>query len=93
MKNDEAGRFVAVMQYFSLNFPERRTDENFLRSYFDDLSDFGIDEIEKVAKAYVRTGDKFPLVSDLIRLLSAPGRRGALRPPTPLRTGLVSFQT
>ncbi len=64
-------RFSKIVAYLSLNFPEREVGQNLLKSYFRDLSDFGIDEIEKAARAYVRTGDKFPLCSDLIRLLSA----------------------
>jgi len=64
-------RFSEVMAYLSLNFPEREASQNLFKSYFCDLSDFSIDEIEKAAKAYVRTEDKFPLLSDLIRILSA----------------------
>ncbi len=71
METTDTVRFSEVMVYLSLNFPEREVGQNLLKSYFRDLSEFGIDEIEKAAKAYVRTGYKFPLISDLIRLLSA----------------------
>lgn len=71
METTDTVRFSQVMAYLSLNFPEREVGPNLLKSYFCDLSDFGIDEIEKAARAYVRTGSKFPLLSDLIRLLSA----------------------
>lgn len=64
-------RFAMIMQYLSLNFPERNIDENLLKFYFRDLSDFSIDDIETAAMTYARTGDKFPLLSDLFRLLSA----------------------
>jgi hypothetical protein len=71
METADSTRFAEVMHYLSLNFPEREVGASLLKSYFCDLSEFGIEEVEKVAKAYVRTGDKFPLLSDLIRLLSA----------------------
>lgn len=71
METTDTKRFYEMMVYLSLNFPEREVGPNLLKSYFSDLSEFGIDEIEKAAKAYLRTGDKFPLVSDFIRLLSA----------------------
>jgi hypothetical protein len=68
MQQSDSKRFSEVMRYLALNFPERElSTPELMCSYFRDLSDFGIDEIEKAAKAYVRTGDKFPLVSDLIR--------------------------
>lgn len=35
------------------------------------LSEYSVDDIEKAATSYGRIGDKFPLVSDFIRLLSA----------------------
>lgn len=72
MQQGDSKRFSEVMRYLRLNFPEREmTTPHLMQSYFSDLSEFGIDEIEKAARAYVRTGDKFPLLSDLIRLLSA----------------------
>lgn len=71
METTDKKRFFLIMQYLSLNFPERKVDANLLGFYFRDLSDFSIDDIETAAMAYVRTGDKFPLLSDLIRLLSA----------------------
>ena len=71
MQATDAKRYSEVMHYLTLNFPDRAVEQNLLRSYFHDLSEFPIDDVEKAAKAYVRTGDKFPLVSDLIRLLSA----------------------
>lgn len=71
MKTDDKKSFSEIMRYLALNFPERAMTTNLMQSYFNDLSDFGIDDIKKAAKAYVRTGDKFPLVSDLIRILSA----------------------
>jgi len=71
METTDTVRFSQVMAYLSLNFPDREVGQNLLKSYYCDLSEFSIDEIEKAAKAYVKTGGKFPLVSDLIRLLSA----------------------
>jgi hypothetical protein len=64
-------RFIEVMQYLSLNFPERKVVPNLSRSYFRDLSEFGIEAVEEAAKTYVKNGDKFPHISDLIRILSA----------------------
>jgi len=64
-------RFAKIMHYLSLNFPDREAGQDLMRSYFNDLSEFSIDAVEKAAKAYVRTGNKFPLVSDLVSLLSA----------------------
>lgn len=71
MQQDDKNRFSTVMRYLNLNFPDREMTPDLMMFYFHDLSEFSIDEIENAAKTYVRTGDKFPLVSDLIRLLSA----------------------
>jgi len=64
-------RFAKIMHYLSLNFPEREVGQDLMRSYFNDLSEFSIDDIEKAARAYVKTGNKFPLISYLVNLLSA----------------------
>jgi hypothetical protein len=71
METTDTVKFSQVMDYLSLNFPEREVGPNLLQSYFSDLSEYSIDDVWKAARAYVRTGDKFPLLSDLIRLLSA----------------------
>lgn len=65
--NDEQ-RFAAVMQYLSVNFPERVVDAGVVESYFQDLSAFSIDTVEVAARAYVRVGKTFPFVADLHQL-------------------------
>jgi len=74
MQKVDEPRFVAVMKYLTLNFPERNNGNihpDLLRSYFHDLSDLNIEDVEKAARAYVRIGDKFPFVSDLRKSLQA----------------------
>jgi hypothetical protein len=61
-------RFVEVMRYLSINFPERLVDQQLIESYFHDLSDFPIDAVETAAKEYVMRKYSFPYVADLIRL-------------------------
>lgn len=71
MQQDDDKKFVDVMRYLSLNFTERTITPDLMRSYFNDLFEYSVDDIWKAAKAHVRISDKFPLVSDFIRLLSA----------------------
>jgi hypothetical protein len=69
MEPNDKSRFLVVMQYLNLNFPERQVDGNLVQSYFNDLSDHGIENVEKAAKAYVKIGVRFPYVSDLLHFL------------------------
>jgi hypothetical protein len=70
MQAGDRMRFIAVMQYLRLNFPERKIDDNLVRSYFNDLLKHNIHDVERAAKAYVKIGDKFPFVSGLCHFLS-----------------------
>jgi hypothetical protein len=65
--NDEQ-RFMVVMRYLAINFPERVVDADLVESYFQDLSAFSIESVEEAARAYVRVGTRFPFVSDLHQL-------------------------
>lgn len=71
MTEKDKKRFVEIMSYLTLNFPDRLVDENLVRSYFNDLSTFEIDDIESAARHYVKTGKSFPFVSDLFSTLDA----------------------
>ena len=69
MQATDKERFSSVMEYLALNFPDRRVDFNLFKSYFLDLAEFTIEDFEKAAPSYVRTGDRFPYISDLIKCL------------------------
>ena len=71
MKQGDEKGFLEVMHYLSLNFPEREMTSDLMRSYFQDLFDYSLDDVRTAAKAYVQIGARFPLVSDFISLLSA----------------------
>ncbi|MBI1922294.1 MAG: hypothetical protein HYS23_14560 [Geobacter sp.] len=71
MQATDAKQFAEVMQYLFLNFPDREISPDLVRSYFHDLSEYDISDIEKAARDYVKSGERYPFVSDFINLLSA----------------------
>jgi len=71
MEEVDKKRFVEIMAYFALNFAEREISEKLVKSYFNDLLKYPIDQIESAARNYVAKGKKFPLVSELISIIEA----------------------
>lgn len=70
METADMKRFSMVMNYLALNFPTREVTQPLVQSYFDVLSDYSIDDIEKAAKICVKTCFGFPFVANFTRLLS-----------------------
>ena len=70
METTDTKRFAVVMNYLGLNFPDREVTPDLMQSYFNDLSDYSIVDIERMAKVCVKTCYGFPFVANFIRLLS-----------------------
>lgn len=70
MEAADIKKFSVVMNYLALNFPTSEVTQNLVQSYFDDLTDYSIDDIERAAKTVVKMNFRFPLVTDLVRILS-----------------------
>lgn len=68
-RNDET-RFLDIMRYLQTNFPDRVVTPDLARSYFADLSNYGmtLDQIESAAIEHVQTSTRFPYVSELIAI-------------------------
>jgi hypothetical protein len=61
--------FALLMQYLSTNFPEREASMALIQSYYQDLADFTLEQIEAAARKHVQTGRNFPFVADLRALI------------------------
>jgi hypothetical protein len=69
MTNNDREKFSSVLAYLDVCFPDRKLDAKGAEIYFDSFSTYEIDNIFRVAKIYVQTGKRFPMVSDIVSLL------------------------
>jgi len=57
--------FLDVLNYLSINFPERTITAELAESYYNDLKDLEPDQLWVAARAWVARATRFPFVAEL----------------------------
>lgn len=70
MLKDDADKFIEVINFLRICFPERDVNGEVIKVYFNALEEYNIDEIAAAAKLYVKQGVRFPFVSEIVSIIS-----------------------